>query len=120
LAQMDWAKTSYVLTPASHYADMRDLSQLPPASVEWSAQAGKEPSEVVVDLKNSGKTVAFFLHLRAVKAGTEEEIAPVFWSDNFLSLPPAGSRVVTVRSLPSGTELKLSGWNVEARRLSIH
>ena len=120
LAQMDWPKTTYVTTPAIHYADMRDLSQLPPASVQWSVHEGKEPGEVVVDLKNSGKTVAFFLHVRAVKAGTEEEIAPVFWSDNFVSLPPQGSRVLIVKSLPGSAEFKLSGWNVEARSLNLH
>ena len=32
--------------------------------------------------------MAFFLHLRAVKAGTEEEMAPVYWDDNFISLMP--------------------------------
>lgn len=120
LAQMDWAKTTYVTTPAIRYADMRDLSQLLPASVQCSARAGKEPGEFVVDVKNSGKTVAFFLHVRAVKAGSEEEIAPVFWSDNFISLPPEGSRTLTLKTLPSGVELKLSGWNVEAQSVLIH
>ena len=120
LAQMDWAKTTYVTTPATRYADMRDLSQLAPAPVQWSAHAGTEPGEIVVDLRNSGKTVAFFLHIRAVKAGTEEEIVPVFWSDNFISLAPEGSRTLTVKSLPSGVELKLSGWNVEARSVLVH
>lgn len=119
LAQMNWAKTTYVTTPAISYADMRDLSGLPRTPVQWSVHKSKEPGELVVDLKNSGDAVAFFLHLRAVKAGTEEEIAPVFWDDNFVSLMPRGSRVLTVKSIPDGTELKLSGWNVEAQSLVV-
>ena len=122
LSQLNWAKTTYVTTPATSYADMRDLSQLPRTTVLVSAHQGKEAGEVVVDLKNSGNAVAFFLHVRAVKAGTDEEVAPVFWDDNFVSLIPRGSRMLTVRGLSGGKdeiEFKLSGWNVEARRLTL-
>jgi exo-1,4-beta-D-glucosaminidase len=75
-----------------------------------------------VDLKNSGNAVAFFLHVRVVKAHTEEEVAPVFWDDNFVSLVPRGSRVLTVTGLPVGKgelEIRLSGWNVEGQSLSL-
>jgi hypothetical protein len=77
---------------------------------------------VTVDLKNGGSSVAFFLHLRAVKAGTDEEIAPIFWSDNFVSLMPGDSRTLTVTGLPDAkeeVEIRLDGWNVEARTLRI-
>jgi exo-1,4-beta-D-glucosaminidase len=120
LAQLDWAKTTYVNTPALSYADMRDLASLPRTSVQWSTKIG--PGEVFVDLKNGGSPVAFFLHLRAVKAGTDEEIAPIFWSDNFVSLMPGESRTLTVTGLPDAkeeVEIKLDGWNVEARILRI-
>jgi Exo-beta-D-glucosaminidase Ig-fold domain len=66
--------------------------------------------------------VAFFLHLRAVKAGTDEEITPIFWSDNFVSLMPGDSRTLTVTGLPDAkqeVEIKLDGWNVEPRTLRI-
>jgi hypothetical protein len=73
-----------------------------------------------VDLRNSGNSVAFFLHLRVVKAGTDEEIAPIFWSDNFISLMPEDARTLTVSGLPDAkeeVEIKLDGWNVEPRSL---
>ena len=122
LAEMNWAKTTYVNTPAIRYADMRDLAKLPRTQVQWSVHRGKEPGEAVVELKNSGDAVAFFLHLRLVRAGTEEEIAPVFWDDNFVSLAPRGERVLTVKGLPEARgqlEMKLGGWNVEARGLLV-
>ena len=122
LAQLDWAKTTYVNTPALSYADMRDLSSLSRASVRWSARRANEHGEVTVDLKNSGRSVAFFLHLRAVKAGTDEEIAPIFWNDNFISLMPGEARALTVSGLPDAkeeVEIKLDGWNVEPRRFRL-
>ena len=121
-AQLDWAKTTYVNTPALSYADMRDLASLPRTSVQWSARRTNARGEIAVDLRNSGESVAFFIHLRAVKAGTDEEIAPIFWSDNFVSLMPRDTRVVTVSGLPEvkeQVEIKLDGWNVEPRMLRI-
>jgi Exo-beta-D-glucosaminidase Ig-fold domain len=55
-------------------------------------------------------------------AGTDEEITPIFWSDNFVSLMPGDSRTLTVTGLPDAkqeVEIKLDGWNVEARTLRV-
>jgi hypothetical protein len=54
------------------------------------------------------------VHARLVKSGTDEELAPVLWSDNFVSLLPGESRTLEVE-LPvgiKGTELQVDGWNV--------
>jgi exo-1,4-beta-D-glucosaminidase len=117
-AQLDWAKTNYFYTPALSYADMRDLASLPRTPVQGSARRTNTRGEITVDLRNSGTSVAFFIHLRAVKAGTNEEIAPIFWSDDFISLMPGDARAVTVSGLPDvkeDVEIKLDGWNVEPR-----
>ena len=120
LAQLDWDKSSYVNTPALSYADMRDLAGLPRTVVQASASQGSQRGEVRVELKNSGGSIAFFTHLRAVKAGTEEEVAPVFWSDNFVSLLPGNTRALTVSGLgEAAVEIKVDGWNVAPRTLAI-
>jgi len=120
LAQLDWNKTTYVNTPAVSYADMRDLASLPRASIEWSAREGKERGEVVVDLRNNGSSVAFFMHLRAVKTGTDEEIVPIFWNDNFISLMPRDSRTLHVSGLVDAeVEMKLDGWNVQPQSRAL-
>jgi exo-1,4-beta-D-glucosaminidase len=120
LAQLDWAKSSYVNTPALSYADMRDLAGLPRATVQVSARNGSRRGEVTVELKNSGSSVAFFTHLRAVKAGTDEEVVPVFWNDNFVSLLPADTRALTVSGLgDAAIEIKVDGWNVSPRTVAV-
>jgi exo-1,4-beta-D-glucosaminidase len=121
LAQLDWGKSSYVNTPALSYADMRDLAGLPKAAVQVSARNGSRRGEVTVELTNSGNSVAFFTHLRAVKAGTDEEVVPVFWNDNFVSLLPADTRALTVSGLgDAAVEIKVDGWNVGPRTVAIH
>jgi exo-1,4-beta-D-glucosaminidase len=114
LAQLDWNKTTYVNSPAIGYAEMRDLAKLPKASVHVSARKANARGAVVVELKNTGSSVAFFIHLRAVKLGTDEEIVPVFWNDNFISLMPGEARAFEASGLGvADVEVKLAGWNVE-------
>ncbi len=121
LAELDWNKTTYVNTPAISYADMRDLASLPRASVQWSVRRGKERGEVIIDLRNNGTSVAFFTHLRALKAGTNEEIVPIFWNDNFISLMPGDARVLTASGLgDTEVEIKLDGWNVDPSSSPAH
>jgi len=120
LAQLDWDKTTYVNTPAFHYADMRDLSELKETSLTAKAGGKAAAGSYEVTLRNGGGEVAFFLHAAIVKAGTSEEVAPVLWSDNFISLLPGESRELRVEGLPEAPlELKVDGWNVQPQRLAV-
>jgi exo-1,4-beta-D-glucosaminidase len=116
LAEFDWAKTTYVTTPASSFADYRDLNQLQPAQVSAKIQ-WLNPKKGSVRLANTGKNIAFFVHAGLLKPGSDQEVAPVLWSDNYVSLLPGESRVLEVE-LPSEyrgkTELRIDGWNVNS------
>lgn len=119
LAQLDWDKSNYFYTPAT-YANMQDLEQLPPGVVRAAISETSQPSVRKIKLTNAGSAVAFFLHAQAVKPGTDRELTPVFWSDNFISLLPGESRELTVnipdaKQLP--VEIRLEGWNVKPQIL---
>jgi exo-1,4-beta-D-glucosaminidase len=121
LADMNWDKSTYFYTPAYHYADMHDLASLPQASVTVSAHPTKQLGEAEVEIRNIGRSVAFFLALRAVTTGTDEDITPVFWEDNYISLLPGESRVLTVNGLPAApnSEIELTGWNVSQKTVPV-
>jgi hypothetical protein len=88
--------------------------------VQVSTRSGSRPGEIAVEVRNSGKTVAFFTHLRAVKKGTDDEVVPVFWSDNFVSLLPGDTKDLTVSGLgDAAVEIKVDGWNVEPQTVLI-
>jgi exo-1,4-beta-D-glucosaminidase len=113
LAEFDWAKTTYVFTPSLSFADYRDLNQLDKGAVSTKIR-WTDPRHATVNVVNTGTTVDFMVHARLVKAGSDEELAPVFWSDNFISLLPGESRTLEAE-LPSGnkgSELQIDGWNV--------
>ena len=118
LADLDWGKSTYFYTPATRYADMHDLSAMPAAIISAGAKTTR-PGQFQIQLENPGPNPAFFLHLRAVKSGSDEEFGPVLWDDNFISLMPRETRTLTA-TLPSTSKavrIRLDGWNVPPQEL---
>ncbi len=71
-----------------------------------------------VTLENPSKSLAFFVRLKVDKGTRGEEILPVVWEDNYISLLPGEKREITAsyRSSELGTAkaaVEVSGWNVE-------
>lgn len=122
LADLQWDKSTYFYTPANSYADLNDLKRLPVTEVRATWRQLVNAKRGVVRLTNEGKAVAFFLHVAVVNPGTQKEITPVLWDDNFISLPPGESRELSF-ALPELTGGKLSvtleGWNVPLQTLKV-
>ena len=71
-----------------------------------------------VTLENPSKTLAFFVRLKLDKGKGGEEILPVVWQDNYMSLVPGERREITAtyrtRDLGNAKpEVEVQGWNVE-------
>jgi len=71
-----------------------------------------------VVLQNPSKSLAFFIRLKVDKGAKGEEILPVVWEDNYISLLPGEKREVTAtyRAAELGTSkpaVEIIGWNVE-------
>ena len=71
-----------------------------------------------VTLENPSKSLAFFVRLKVNTGKAGDEILPVVWQDNYISLLPGERREVTAtyRAKELGTALPavdVSGWNVE-------
>lgn len=110
--------STWYMTPVKSYADYTALrtmrSQSVQASARFTSHAGV--GEARVTLRNPGRSVAFFVRLQVTGKGGEEAL-PVEWEDNYVSLLPGESRVLTaryrVRDLGGGAPgLVVSGWNV--------
>ena len=77
-----------------------------------------EESIAHVTVENPSKSLAFFVRLKVSKGVDGEEILPVVWEDNYISLLPGEKREVsaTYRTSEVGTAqatVEVSGWNVE-------
>jgi exo-1,4-beta-D-glucosaminidase len=79
--------------------------------------AKRDSSFYSVTLTNTGKTVAFQVHLRVLKGRAGDDILPVIFSDNYLELAPGESRVLSVAYADSDAEGKApfflaTAWNI--------
>jgi exo-1,4-beta-D-glucosaminidase len=110
--------STWYMTPVKSYADLTALRGMPAAAVKatahFSRRAGR--GEARVTLRNPGRSIAFFMRLQVTGRGSQEAL-PVLWEDNYLSLLPGETRVVTatyrVRDLGGAPpHVVVSGWNV--------
>jgi exo-1,4-beta-D-glucosaminidase len=123
---LEWEKSNWYTTPTASYADYTSLAQLPKVKLnvvsrsERSQNGDASGDEAVthVSVENPSKSIAFFVRLKLDKGKGGEEILPVVWEDNYISLLPGEKREVTATyhgsSLGSAKpEVEVSGWNVE-------
>jgi exo-1,4-beta-D-glucosaminidase len=87
---IDWAKSTWWVTPTESFADYTAISQLPKVKLKVSERTEHrgEDSVTQVTVENPGKSLAFFVRLKVNKGADGEEILPVIWQDNYISLLP--------------------------------
>ncbi len=117
---IDWAKSTWWMTPTESFADYTALSQLPKVKLKFSERTERKGEETVthVMVENPSKSLAFFVRLKVDKGMHGEEILPVVWQDNYISLMPGEKRELTAtyRTSELGTEkaeAEVSGWNAQ-------
>jgi exo-1,4-beta-D-glucosaminidase len=117
---LDWEKSNWYTTPTASYADYTALSQLPKVKLKVTDRTERKGEEAIthVTLENPSKSLAFFVRLKVDKGKGGDEILPVFWQDNYISLLPGEKREVTAtyRAQELGASqpaVEVSGWNVE-------
>ncbi len=119
---LDWAKSNWWKTPTDSFADYTALAQLPKLKLKVKATTkhkGKNEDAVTqVTVENPNQSLAFFVRLKLDKGAKGEEILPVLWEDNYISLLPGEKRKLTAtyRASELGTAkavVEVSGWNVQ-------
>jgi exo-1,4-beta-D-glucosaminidase len=115
---LDWAhRQDTVYTPQAEFADLTGLESLSDVYVSNARtyEHGVSGSKVTVTLKNTGSVVAFMVRARLLNA-KGEDMVPVFWSDNYVSLLPGESRTIFATYGAGLTGAKepdvvIDGWN---------
>jgi exo-1,4-beta-D-glucosaminidase len=104
-------------TPSKQYADLTMLNALPRAEVEVKhrVETNDRGGEIIVDLENRSDRIAFFIEMLLVDGRTGEPVVPVFWQDNYVSLLPNETRVLsaTFSAAVQEPSLIVRGWNVD-------
>jgi exo-1,4-beta-D-glucosaminidase len=108
-------------TPSKQYADLTMLNHLPPAEVELQYELGANDDDVRVELTNRSDRIAFFIELLLTEPDTGVPVVPVFWQDNYVSLLPQETTIVSATfSATPKPVLTARGWNVaEVRSVPV-
>ena len=119
---LDWEKSNWYTTPTASFADYTALAQLPKVKLNVSSltQRKGENATTHIVIDNPSQALAFFVRLK-LGSGTgakSEEILPVVWEDNYITLLPGEKREVSAtyraRELQgSKPTIQVTGLNVE-------
>jgi exo-1,4-beta-D-glucosaminidase len=124
----DWDRTNdhAYYTSVSSYEDLTMLNHLPRVRLQVSAmlETNDLGETVRVRIHNPSHDLAFQIRLGIHEDKSQDEILPVLWEDNYLSLMPDESRVVDARFHNSSQklerpQLEVSGWNIETMEIPL-
>lgn len=94
-------------------ADFIALADLPKTEVSCT-YTWNDTTSLSLMLNNSSEHVAFLIELALIDSTTEKELAPVYWSDNYVTLFPGDHLSLTATTTATwvGTpKLRLCGFN---------
>ena len=124
--ELDWAHSSWYLTPVRQYADLTPLQSLPPVTSEVRATMRHEGSEdiatVTLTVPPSAKAVALFQHVSIKRSAGGEPILPILWSGNDITLWPGESLTLAAHfATPEAATpvVVVSGWNVPTQSVPV-
>ncbi len=119
--ELNWKKSTWYYTPQSVFADYSSLSGMAKATLKVSRTSAKTENGTShkITLTNAGKSVAFFVHIRALREKGGEDILPVIFEDNYITLAPGETRTINGSYLnkdagKSEPYFLIKGWNVDA------
>lgn len=119
---LDWAGTKWFYTPTKTHADLTALQSLAPTRLALRTRFESDAAEgrARVTVQNTGRMLAFQVHLRLLDAASGKEPTPVYWDDNYITLWPGETRELSV-AYPrpaAGRNLVVAAeaWNVPPTR----
>jgi exo-1,4-beta-D-glucosaminidase len=118
---LDWSKSTWYFTPTAQFADYTALEDLPEVQVQAAARtdASGEQQTTHVSLQNAAKSPAFFVRLKLARGAGGQEVLPVLYEENYITLLPGEKRDIAIayRAADLGGSkpaVEVSGWNVPA------
>ncbi|RWA08102.1 hypothetical protein EKO27_g7017 [Xylaria grammica] len=114
---LDWDDSDWIATPVSKYADYTALNKLKSAEISVSTQASECDGKSTVILENKSSVPAFFVALNLVDKASQD-VLPVFWSDNYVTLWPHEKLELKVEG-KGAAAVEITGKNIKSTRVLI-
>ena len=125
---MDWKhKKDTVYTPQAEFGDLSSLNTLPETKLDVTSakEVAGSKAAVRVTVHNPAANIAFMVHLRMTRGKGDQDLTPIFWSDNYFSLLPGEQKEVTAIYDASDLEdkpavLAVDGYNIAPQTIEPH
>jgi exo-1,4-beta-D-glucosaminidase len=111
----------------SQYADYSALNSLPVVDVAVSSKRviSGDKETVTVTLTNNSNSLAFFTRVEILRGPNGEEVKPIIYSDNYVSLFPSESIDIVATYKTSDLQganafIRVKGYNVNQAIVSLH
>ncbi|KAI1765271.1 glycoside hydrolase family 2 protein [Hypoxylon sp. FL1150] len=113
---LDWDNSDWFYTPVTEYANFTALNDLPAAKVSVTLATPPSPrhnaaKSISVVVENHSELPAFFIRLNLVDEDGED-VLPVVWSDNYITLWPNEKLELQVEG-EGGAAVEVSGGNIK-------
>jgi exo-1,4-beta-D-glucosaminidase len=116
---LDWDDSDWFYTPVTNYSSFAALDGLQAAHVTGSATSVRDGGGWKVILENHSNIPAFFVNLNAV-GDSGEDVLPVFWTDNYVTLWPTEKIEIQLQTPSSSAKIiEVKGKNVAAFKINI-
>jgi exo-1,4-beta-D-glucosaminidase len=112
--ELDWQKTEWYYTPTKRHANLTALAQLPETTLSVSPPVEADGTNAIrVRVANTGRALAFQVHLELIDPATGAEILPVYWDDNYFELLPGEDRTISVATARTTVRPRVTAeaWN---------
>jgi exo-1,4-beta-D-glucosaminidase len=113
-------------TKLDRWADLSSLDHMSPVNLKIgsSLTAGDRERTATITLTNNSNHIAFFVRVELTRGNEGEEILPIVYDDNYLTLFPHQSRTISVKfqnsQLAGATPAwRVEGYNVPKKLLSL-
>jgi exo-1,4-beta-D-glucosaminidase len=113
-------------TKLATWADLSALNTMPHSELNVSSRVSEADGEehVAVTLANPGNRVAFFVRTEVTQGADGQEILPILYDDNYISVFPHETRTIEATFSKSaagagGQALRVEGYNVAKKVLPL-
>jgi hypothetical protein len=106
--------------------DLTALDTIPDVELEGRVIRRDAGGDCVLDvtLSNPTRNIAVMAHLQLRKLGDNQRVLPVYYSENYVSLLPGESRIITIEAAAEDLGgarplVVVDGWNVTAKAMDF-
>lgn len=109
---LEFSKSTWFYTPLKTYADFSELNVLPKAEISYQIIDILQ-NNFKIEVKNKSNKIAFFINIKVLSKEKNNSILPIFLSDNYFSLLPGKSKIISVSFIQDDNNYKIEieGWN---------